>query len=126
MEANPPAGLTGAHHPDTSYEAGDSRQTFRSQRDEILLAFLDAGEDGLTAAEAGQAVGINTNIAGARFLELRGARRDTPSLPLIQRTPERRALRDGGRAGIVHQMTGEGERRAMLLQRLKGASSGGR
>lgn len=106
-------GLTGHDHPATSFEAAATPLRLAGWRAAVLRAFL-AAPDGLTAAEAGAIVGLNTNIAGARFLELRGDRRVPPTPALIRRTEERRAV-PGGRPGYVHVLTEEGRRRASAL-----------
>ena len=102
------AGMVGNLHPETSRVAAvESAENNLSHRKRILVLLADAGHRGLTAAEAGRVLGISTQLAGARFLELRGDDNRKALPRLIMRTDVTRAIK-GGKPGIVHVLTGLG------------------
>ena len=105
-EPNPDLGLTGRHHPTTSQTARPGG--LPGQRAAILALLLAEGDGGVTAADlVAEGICPSTQLAGARLLELRGARQGfdriidravNTSGALIVRA------RDDGRAGAVHYL----------------------
>jgi len=104
-----PMGRVGHNHPDTSWAAAyASAHANRGHRGRILLALLDVGDQGMTAGEVGLLLGVSTNIAGSRMIELRAEGCAAGEFRrLAQRTPERRSI-PGGRPGYVHVLTEDG------------------
>ena len=105
-----PMGRVGHNHPDTSWAAAyASAHANRGHRGRILLAMLNAGDWGMTAGEVGVMLGVSTNIAGSRMIELRaeGCAAGEGFRRLAERTPERRSV-PGGRPGYVHVLTEDG------------------
>jgi hypothetical protein len=82
-----------------------------SQRWNVLMALLRAGEWGCTSYELGQACGLLTYVANTRRLEL--ARHG-----LVQETDRRRPT-DTGCDAVVHVLTEWGETQAAHLLEAK-------
>lgn len=118
----PPPGRVGANHPQTAKDAADTaRWAALDHRELILLRMLKNGYRGVTAAEISHELGISTNIAGSRLLELRADKSATGLYPcLAKRSGERRAL-PGGKAGDVHVLNEDGRKAAeRIFARLGG------
>lgn len=113
-------GAVGARHPGTAHDAANADSTKHSNRlhrQRILLLMLQRGDYGLTAAEAGQYVGISTQLAGSRFVELRGDGCAEGQPKLARRTMQSRAL-PGGKPGIIHVLTADGVTEASRIRKL--------
>lgn len=122
----PPPGQVGHNHPDTAKEAADSVRWSASHHREMALLFLFKMRDhGATGAELGNRLGMSTNNACARLLELRGdgCASDSPCLAerlVVDGKRVRRKLQ-GGQPGIVHVLNEDGRKAAeQILARMGG------
>lgn len=114
-------GAVGRRHPVTAHDAANAtsvKQGNHLYRQQILDLLLRRGDYGVTAAEAAQHVGISTQLAGSRFVELRGDGCAEGNPKLARRTMQSRAL-PGGKPGMVHVLTDEGVAEAKRLHRPK-------
>lgn len=103
-----PPGQVGRFHPDTSWAAAyASRHANKGHRARILLALDRRGEHGMTAGEIAAMLGISTNIAGSRLIELRGEGCASTYPRLAERTNETRSV-PGGRPARVHVLNDAG------------------
>lgn len=116
MSDAPPPGQVGAGHPQTSHDAADlARWAALDNRELILLRLLKNGDKGATSQELAAELGISTNIAGARLIELRAEKSCADSWPrLVQKNGKRRAL-PGQRPCDVHVLNDQGRAAAERL-----------
>lgn len=120
---DPIPGAVGANHPDTAHDAADaSRHGNLFHRRRILMLMYYRRDYGMTAAEAAAEVGISTQLAGSRFVELRGDGCAAGNPVLIRRTGQRRSI-GNGRPGMVHVLTHEGAIEARRLVEQSGQAA---
>lgn len=118
----PPPGRVGSDHPETSHHAAEmAAWAALDHRERILLRLLANGDKGATGAEIGVELGISTNIACVRLLELRGDKSAAGLYPrlAVKLAPEYSRALPGQRKGRVHVLNEDGVKAAeRIAQRL--------
>lgn len=118
--------LVGHNQDDASAWATSAINT-AAARYRCLDVFLDRPDGKATSAEVGKVIGMNTNLVGARFVELRGEYR-TKKLPVLIRRTEPAEYRDlpgTSKRCRVHELTDLGRMVAQdRRKRLEAADRG--
>lgn len=123
MSMQPPPGQVGRGHPDTSADAAQqSAWSNLDHREQALVLLWRAGARGLTGAQIAAELGISTQIAGSRLIELRAEGCAAGKFPrLAYRTRDKRAI-PGSRSGRIHYLNDQGITVAQRIAKTIGAA----